>query len=75
MALLDWRDARGRVCSLHNVNTKYTGIIHKTGGAIYRGRAVDGKVKSYLEWRLYIKMSLNATGFNCDFFVTHRYWK
>ena len=29
---------------------KNTLIIHKTGGPIHRGRAVDGKLKSNLEW-------------------------
>ena len=31
-------------------NAEYTWIIHKTGGAIYRERVVDGKLKSNVEW-------------------------
>ena len=33
---------RGRVHSLRNINTEYTWIMHKTGVALCRGRAVDG---------------------------------
>ena len=50
MTFFNRRDACGRVHSLHNINTEYTWIIHKTRRTINRERAVDGKLKSNLEW-------------------------
>ena len=50
MAFFVTRDARGRVRSLHNINTENTWIIYKTGRGNLQGRAVDGKLKSNLEW-------------------------
>ena len=46
---------------MRNINTENTWIIHKTVGAIYRGRAVDGKLKSNLEWPNEARAAVHGT--------------